>query len=198
MKKLWISLRLFLWMTFVTGIAYPLLITMIAQTAMKDKASGGLISANGKTVGAKLIAQKFESNKYFWARPSSIDYNPLPSGGSNLGPTSIALKKAIDERKAAIVKAQGTLKGPIPSELLFSSGSGLDPHISPATAHFQVDRVAKARNMNDQSSKDKINELIEKLTEKRRFGILGNSVVNVLELNIALDKLGKFSSSHGE
>lgn len=189
MKKLWISLRLFLWMTFVTGIAYPLLITMIAQTAMKDKASGGFISANGKTVGAKLIAQKFEGNKYFWARPSSIDYNPLPSGGSNLGPTSKALKKAIDERKVLIVKSQGNFKESIPSELLFSSGSGLDPHISPAAAYFQVDRVAKARNMNDQGSKDRLNKLIDKLIEKRRFGIFGSPVVNVLELNIALDRL---------
>lgn len=177
-------------MSFVMGIAYPLLITIIAQSAMPHKSSGDLIKVNGKIVGAKLIAQKFASDKYFWARPSSIDYNTLPSGGSNLGPTSVVLKKSVSERKAAIAKAQNlTTSASIPSELLFSSGSGLDPHISPATAFFQVDRIAKARKMDDESSKDAIKKLIDKLTEKRLFGFLGTPIVNVLELNIAIDDL---------
>jgi potassium-transporting ATPase KdpC subunit len=187
MKKIWNNVRMFLWMTFLTGIIYPLLITAIAQLTMKQKADGDFLASKEKIVGAALIAQKFESDKYFWARPSSIDYNPLPSGGSNLGPTSAALKKAVEERQEKIIKSHEVTKDKIPTELLFSSGSGLDPHISLSTAYFQVERIAKARGL---ESKD-IKNLIDYMTIKRSLGFLGEDCVNVLLLNKALDELPK-------
>lgn len=184
MNKVWNSLRIFLWMTFLTGIAYPLLITAIAQLAMKQKADGDLLTSKEKTVGAKLIAQKFESDRYFWARPSATDYNPLPSGGSNLGPTSAALKKAVEERQEKIAKAHQVDKDKIPPDLLFASGSGLDPHISIPTAYFQAERVAKSRGLQT----DEIKNLIDRMTINRTLGFLGKTYVNVLQLNIALDE----------
>lgn len=190
MNNLWTALRMFLWMTFLTGVAYPFLITGIAQLTMKHKADGGFITSKGKIVGATLIAQKFESPKYFWPRPSAIDYNPLPSGGSNLGPTSAALKKAVADRKAIIMKAHGvTDASKIPSELLFASGSGLDPHISPQTAFFQVERIVKSRNLDMNKGKKTVIHLIDKLTEHRFLGFIGQPCVNVLKLNLALDEL---------
>lgn len=187
MKKIWINVKMLLWMTLLTGIIYPLLITAIAQLTMKHKVDGDFLSSKGKIIGATLIAQKFESDKYFWARPSSIDYNPLPSGGSNLGPTSAALKKAVEERQEKIIKSHHITKDKIPTELLFSSGSGLDPHIGISTAYFQVDRIAKARGL---ESKD-IKVLIDHMVIKRNLGFLGEDCVNVLLLNKALDELPK-------
>lgn len=178
---------MFLWMTFITGIAYPLLITGIAQLTMKNKADGDFVSYNGKTVGAALIGQKFESDRYFWGRPSAVDYNPLPSGGSNLGPTSAALKKTVEERKEKILRTYPVDKDNIPSELLFASGSGLDPHVSVATAYFQMDRVARARGLQQKEVKD----LIDRQTIKRSFGFLGEECVNILLLNQALDELSQ-------
>lgn len=175
------ALRLFLWMVLLTGIAYPLLITLIAFSAFKHQSEGGFVNVDGKLVGARLIAQKFESEKYFWPRPSSTSYNPLPSGGSNLGPTSAALKKAVEERKSALSKAHSS---DIPRELLFASGSGLDPHISLQAAYYQVDRIAKARGLDAQNIKKVIVSQIE-----GRF--LGVPCVNVLELNLALDRQKK-------
>lgn len=189
MKNLWDSLKVFLFLTLITGIIYPLIITGIAQFTMKQKADGGFISVERKIVGAELIGQKFENNKYFWGRPSAVDYNPLPSGGSNLGPTSIALKKAVEDRKAVILKSQTIPEGTqIPSELLFASGSGLDPHISPAAAHFQIPRIIKARGWDD----NKVNEiakLVEQMTEKSFLAFLFPPRVNVLKINLALDEL---------
>ncbi|MCE5318688.1 MAG: potassium-transporting ATPase subunit KdpC [Parachlamydia sp.] len=181
--------RLFLWMVLLTGIAYPLLITGIAYIAFKHQSEGDFINVDGKPVGARLIAQKFESEKYFWPRPSSIDYNPLPSGGSNLGPTSVALKKTVEERKSALTKAHPGNE--IPSELLFASGSGLDPHISPQTAYYQVDRIVKARGLDPQKGKEALEKLILSHTEGRHLAFLGNPCVNVLMLNLALDTLNK-------
>jgi potassium-transporting ATPase KdpC subunit len=192
MKNIWNTLRMFVWMTLLTGILYPLLITLIAQLTMKKKADGNFIVSNGRIVGAALIAQKFTDDKYFWARPSSIDYNPLPSGGSNLGPTSTDLKKTVDERKDTIIKAQKVQdKAIIPSELLFSSGSGLDPHISPFCAQFQVERIIKARGWNEEVAKQAITQLIKQYTDERRFGFLGEPCINVLRINLALDELAK-------
>jgi len=175
------TLKLYFWMVVLTGLVYPLLITLVAQVTMKHKADGGFLEVGGKVVGARLIAQKFQSDRYFWPRPSSGDYNALSSGGSNLGPTSLALKKAIDERQAALEKGHG--KAEIPSELLYASGSGLDPHISPKAALYQSERVAKARGLD----KQKVIDLIDKYTEHPSFGFMGEPVVNVLNLNIALD-----------
>ncbi len=183
MKKIWNNLRMFLWMTCLTGIIYPLLITALAQLTMKQKADGDFFASKEKMIGAKLIAQKFENDKYFWSRPSSIDYNPLPSGGSNLGPTSAALKKVVEERQEKILKAHQVDKDKIPSELLFASGSGLDPHISLSTAYFQVDRIAKSRGMENKTIKN----LIDSMIIKPSLGFLGEAHVNVLMLNKALD-----------
>lgn len=189
MKNLWDSLKVFLFLTLITGIVYPLIITGVAQFTMKQKADGGFISVDRKIVGAELIGQKFENNKYFWSRPSAVDYNPLPSGGSNLGPTSTTLKKAVEDRKAVILKSQTIPEGTqIPSELLFASGSGLDPHISPAAAHFQIPRIIKARSWND-NKVNEITKLVDQMTEKSFFAFLFPPRVNVLKLNLALDEL---------
>ncbi len=168
------NLRMFIGLTALTGILYPLLITAIAQITMKQRADGDMISFKGKTVGSALIAQSFKSERYFWPRPSSIDYNPLPSGGSNLSPTSAALIKAVKERQ----KAPGT-----PAELLFASGSGLDPHISPEAAYFQMERVSKARNI----KKEALKELIDSQIISSTFAFLGEPCINVLLLNLSLD-----------
>jgi K+-transporting ATPase ATPase C chain len=183
MKKIWINVRMFLWMTLLTGIIYPLLITAIAQVTMKRKADGDFLSSKEKLVGARLIAQKFESDNYFWGRPSSIDYNPLPSGGSNLGPTSAVLKKVVEERQAKILKVHPVDKNKIPPELLFASGSGLDPHISISTAYFQIERVAKSRGIESKEIKNLVDSMLIKLS----LGFLGETCVNVLMLNQALD-----------
>ncbi len=189
MTNLWsTALRLFLWMILLTGVIYPLIITGIAQLFFYERANGDFLISQDKIVGAKLIAQKFTDNKYFWPRPSSVDYNPLPSGGSNLGPTSAALKKAVGERKEVIAKAAGNSNSAIPSELLYASGSGLDPHISPKAAYFQIDRIIKARSLDPQKGKKDLTELIDKNTEKRLLDIIGKPCVNVLLLNQALDE----------
>ena len=191
MKKFWTNLKMFLWLTVLTGIIYPLVVTGLAHLTMKNRAEGDFISVDGKIVGATLIAQKFEGDKYFWGRPSAVDYNPLPSGGSNLGPTSAILKKAVADRKAQLIKAHSiNEKDTIPSELLFASGSGLDPHLTPAAVHFQLDRVIKARGW-DEKRKEEILKIINHLTESRRLGFLGEPHVNVLKLNLSLDELDK-------
>lgn len=188
--------RLFLWMVLLTGIVYPLLITAIAFIAFKHRSEGDFVSVDGKPVGARLIAQKFESEKYFWPRPSAKDYNPLPSGGSNLGPTSAVLKKAVEERKSALTKAHPGKE--IPSELLFASGSGLDPHISLQTAYYQVDRIVKARSLDPQKGKEALEKLILSHTEGHSLGILGDPCVNVLLLNLALDAFNQDALNQDE
>ena len=185
MNTVWNNVRMFLWMTCLTGIIYPLLITAFAQITMKHKADGGFITSKETIVGATLIAQKFVSDRYFWPRPSAIDYNPLPSGASNLGPTSFALKKAVEIRKGNILETYHVEQKEIPAELLFASGSGLDPHISLATAYFQMDRVAKSRGLKSVDIKN----LIDKLAIKKSLGLFGEACINVLQLNMALDAL---------
>ena len=169
-------------MTILTGLIYPLLIMFIAHVTMPKKAKGSLVVHKGKIVGSALIGQKFESEKYFWPRPSFVDYNPLPSGGSNLGPTSADLKKEVEKRRSILENLYKTNK--IPSELLFASGSGLDPHLTPQGAYFQIERVAGERKIEGK----RLRELIDALTQKRRFGFLGSKYVNVLKLNLALDE----------
>jgi len=188
-KQLLITVKYFVAITIVTGLIYPLFITLISIIVFPGKASGSMIEKDGKIIGSELIGQKFESDKYFWSRPSAIDYNPMPSGGSNLGPTSAALKKSYDDRKKNFVE-KNMIKdaSAIPNEMFFASASGVDPHISPLSALLQVERVAKARNF-DQSKKEKLIQLIDSLSEKPQFGFLGNSVVNILLLNLELDKM---------
>lgn len=185
MIKLWKNIRIFLWMTVLTGLFYPLMITGIAQLAMKHQADGALLQSKGKIIGAELIGQKFESVKYFWGRPSAIEYNPLPSGGSNLGPTSLALKKLVAERKARILQAHSDAKTTVPSELLFASGSGIDPDISIKAAYFQMERIAKERGIDEKE----ISALIDRMVIGRGLGFIGVPRVNVLRLNLALDTL---------
>ena len=176
-NRILIAIRLFIIMTFLTGIVYPLLITGIAQIIMAEQANGSLIFHEKTIQGSKLIGQKIEDDRYFWSRPSSIDYNPLgPSGGSNLSPTSKKLKEIVAKRKEKI-------GNDAPVELLYASGSGLDPHISLETAFYQIDRIAKAR----QVSKELLVELIKNHVEGRQFGLFGPLYVNVVILNMALD-----------
>lgn len=189
MKNLWNILKLFLWLTFLLGIAYPLSITIISQLIMSHTANGSFLKLDGKTIGSSLIAQKFEKDIYFWSRPSAIDYNPLHSGGSNLGPTSALLKKIVDERRENIITIYDvTDRTSIPTDLIYSSGSGLDPHISLKSAYFQLPRILQARKWNEEEKK-KVMGLIEQLTEGKSFGFIGEPCVNVLKLNLALDKI---------
>ncbi len=169
--------------TLLLGVVYPLVVTGIAQALFADKANGQLIERNGKVVGSRLIGQGFSSPGYFRSRPSAAGtgYDPLNSGGTNLGPTN---KKLMDSVKAAVDAAkQENPSAPVPVDLVTSSASGLDPHISPAAALFQVPRVARERGVPEEV----VRQLVEAHTAGRQFGFLGEPVVNVLELNLALD-----------
>lgn len=188
-KQLLITLKYFLAITIVTGLIYPLFITLVSIIVFPGKASGSFIEKDGKIIGSELIGQKFESDRYFWSRPSAIDYNPAPSSGTNLGPTSAKLKQLYEKRiKNFVEKNMIKDASIIPNEMFFASASGVDPHISPLSAMLQVERVVKARNF-DQSKKENLIRVIDSLTEKPQFGFLGNSVVNILLLNLELDKM---------
>jgi K+-transporting ATPase ATPase C chain len=176
-------------MTILTGIIYPLLMTGLAQFCFPAKANGSLIMKDGKIRGSELIGQKFDSNIYFWPRPSAIDYNPIPSGASNYGPTSDTLKKLVDARRELFAN-MNSLKDPLstPKEMAFASGSGLDPHISPEAAFMQVERISLARNF-DKSQREKLLKKIKELTAEPQFFLLGEQRINVLVLNLELDKI---------
>jgi K+-transporting ATPase ATPase C chain len=182
------GLRMTLVMTVLTGLIYPLAVTGLCQVFFRDKANGSLITVNGQVVGSELIGQNFTRAEYFQPRPSAAGndgYDPTASGGSNLGPTN---KKLIDRVQASVDKFHKDnpgYQGAIPSDLLTASGSGLDPHISPASAEVQADRVAKARG----ASTDRIRALIASHTEGRDLGFLGEPRVNVLLLNLDLDRM---------
>ncbi len=189
--QLIIAIKIFAVLTVLCGVIYPLLITGIALSAFPNKANGSLIVFDNKTVGSELIGQKFDSASYFQSRPSAVDYNPLPSGGSNLGPTSEKLKEQVAVRAEQWAKSNPAVSAEkIPSEMLFASASGLDPHISPQAALFQVERVASARNLNSEQ-KQQLVKLVNDLSEKPQFSLLGESRINVLKLNLALDHLNK-------
>jgi len=176
----------FLLLTLLTGIAYPLLVTGVSQVTMPDKANGSLIIKDGKPVGSSLIGQSFSDPKYFWSRPSAtspMPNNPTASGGSNLGPTNPALMDGVKGRVQVLRDADPGNQQPVPVDLVTASASGLDPHISPAAAEYQLARVARVRNL----SPDVVSKLVAEHTEGRQFGILGEARVNVLELNLALD-----------
>jgi K+-transporting ATPase ATPase C chain len=184
-----IALKFLLVMTLLLGIIYPFFMTGVAQLSYPSKSNGSLIVKNGKIVGSELIGQNFDSTIYFWPRPSAIGYSPIPSGASNFGPTSDKLKKQVAERRT-LFATKNSMKDTmaIPKEMIFASGSGLDPHISPEAAMLQLTRVATARKL-DETKKQQVQQLIKNLTEEPQFFLLGERRINVFELNLALDNL---------
>lgn len=189
MKKIIIrSFKMFFTLTILTGVIYPLFITLIGQVIFPNQSNGSLIIKDGNIIGSELLGQNFADRIYFQSRPSAINYNPLPSGASNLGISSALLKEQVNNRKLEFRK-NNLLSDSIniPSEMLFASGSGVDPHISVEAAKLQINRVIKSRNLSIDKSKLLYN-LVDSLTEYPQFGVLGNQVVNVLSLNLKLDE----------
>jgi K+-transporting ATPase ATPase C chain len=179
-------------LTLVTGVAYPLVVTGIAQGVFNRAANGSFIERDGKMVGSTLIGQPFSDAKYFWSRPSAtspMPYNAGASSGSNLGPLNPALVDAVKGRVEALRKADPQNKAPVPIDLVTASASGLDPQISLAAAEYQVARVARARGL----SVDTVRALVAQHTASRQFGFFGEPGVNVLQLNLALDKLARIA-----
>ena len=187
--QIFIGLKILLVMTVLTGLIYPLFMTGIAQIIFPSQANGSLVIKDKKIIGSNLIGQKFDTTIYFWSRPSAIGYNPIPSGASNYGPTSIKLKQQTDSlRHNFAVKNDVRDSMSIPKEMIFASGSGLDPEISPEAAMLQLNRVAKARNFNE-TQKLKTLMLIKSLTNGPQFSIFGEPRINIFKLNLALDNL---------
>lgn len=185
------SVKFLLFFTVLTGIIYPVIVFLIGQAVYSNKANGSLVKYGDRVVGSELLGQKFTSNKYFWPRPSAIDYNPMPSGGSNLSLTSKALVQQYKDNEAAFMK-ENLLKdtSDIPSDMLFASASGVDPDISKEAAYVQVKRISEARKFSAEQ-RTKLYHLIDSQTKSRQLGFLGEEVVNVLALNIKLDEMGK-------
>lgn len=180
------ALTLLIAFSLITGLAYPLATTGIARLVFPHQAAGSLIERDGKTLGSQLIGQGFSDPKYFWSRPSAtspMPYNPLASGGSNLGPLTPALADAVKSRIDALRAADPGNTATVPADLVYSSASGLDPHISLAAALYQAGRVARIRNL----PVERVRALIAEHAEGMLLGFLGEPRVNVLELNLALD-----------
>jgi K+-transporting ATPase ATPase C chain len=184
------ALRMLVIMSALTGVIYPLLVTGVAKVAFSRAANGSLIVAEGKTLGSDLIGQPFDDPKYFWSRPSATSpqpYNAMASSGSNQGPRNPALADAVKDRIKALRDADPANTAAVPVDLITASGSGLDPHISVAAAEYQLSRIAKARGL----AEEQVRGLLNANTEGRTLGVLGEPRVNVLKLNIALDRTSK-------
>jgi K+-transporting ATPase ATPase C chain len=180
------SIRQLIVWSIITGGLYPLAMTLVAHVAFPDQAEGSLVMRDGKLVGSALIAQQFQGQRYFWPRPSAGTYATVPSGASNLGPTSAQLQTNVNNNLAALRTAHHiAADAPVPSDLVFTSASGVDPHISPEAARFQIGRVAAARGLPE----DKVAALVEDHIEPLQWGFLGEPRVNVLLLNLALDRM---------
>jgi len=180
------AITLFVLLSAITGVVYPLVATGIAKTVFPHAASGSVIVKDGKPVGSELIGQNFTDPKYFWGRPSATGpqpYNGTASSGSNQGPLNPALLDAVKGRIDALKATDPDNKLPIPADLVTASASGLDPHISLAAANYQVERIARARKLEP----DAVRELVNRNTEGRQWGVFGEPRVNVLKLNLALD-----------
>lgn len=187
-KQIKTALLILILFTLITGIIYPFVVTGIAQLFFPWRSNGSLLIDNGELVGSKLIGQSFTDPKYFWGRPSATTpypYNAESSAGSNLGPANPALLAIVKERTLVLQQTEPHNPQPIPVDLVTASGSGLDPEISPLAAFYQLPRIAKARNL----SELQLQQLVQRLIEPRFLGVLGEPRVNVLQLNIALDKL---------
>ena len=180
------GLALLLAFTVVLGLGYPLLMTGFGQVAFHGQANGSMVQVNGHDVGSSLIGQEFKSAEWFHGRPSAASYDALASGGTNLGPNSPDLLKSVDAARARIAQEDGVAPGDVPPDAVTSSGSGLDPDISPAYAAEQVNRVARVRGL----SPAVVRALVARHTQPRALGFLGEPAVNVLELNLALDAAG--------
>lgn len=186
-RQLLPALRLLLVMTAVCGLAYPLLVTGIAQAVFSHQADGSLIRRGGTVVGSELLGQQFTRPEYFHSRPSAASYDAQASGGSNLGPSNSKLWRDVSKRAAAYRRENGLAPGAeVPVDAVTGSFSGLDPHISVANARLQAGRVAERRSL----SRRRVLRLVDEHTTDRTFGFLGEKVVNVLQLNLALDRLG--------
>ncbi len=183
------AMMIFVLLALLTGMAYPALVTLVARVIFPHQAGGSVLARDGIPVGSELIGQPFDDPRCFWGRPSAterVPYNAAASTGSNLGPTNPDLLDAVRRRVEEVRKAHPDQSGPVPAELVTASASGLDPHISPAAAEYQVARVARARCL----APDEVRRLVAKHTEGRTLGMLGEPRVNVLRLNLALDDLG--------
>ncbi len=187
-RQLRIALILLALFTLITGILYPLVVTGVAQAVFRNQANGSMIKAEDTYIGSELIGQPFDDPRYFWGRLSATPlypYNGASSSGSNYGPSSPELRQAIQTRIEALKAVDPSNIQPVPVDLVTYSASGLDPHISVASANYQVSRVARYRGL----SQDQVVELVNRFTDGRQFGILGEPRVNVLKLNIALDSV---------
>lgn len=188
-RDIFTALRLFAVMTLLTGVLYPAAVTAASQVLFKKQVMGSLEKKEEKVIGSFLLAQKFESDRYFSPRPSAGDYAAVSSAASNQGPTSAALKSVMLERSAAFHSRNGLdEKTGVPAEMVQTSGSGLDPHISPEAARLQILRVMKARGWSD-AYRETLQRLIEQHTEAPQYGIFGQERVNVFKLNLAVDSL---------
>lgn len=189
MKTFIISIKAVLIFTIITGVLYPLFIYAVGKIVFPNQSSGSLITKNGKVIGSELIGQTFDSTIYFHSRPSAISYQPMPSSGSNLSPISSVLQHRADSLRKAYINYNGLPENTVvPPDAIFASGSGIDPHISLENANLQINRIAKARGF-DEAKKNNLIELVKKNTETPQLGFLGEVRINVVKLNVELDKL---------